>query len=291
VIRWDLMPINIDDPAPAARAADRIDSVVRATGYQGPVWFDKNFELSRQWGVVGLPAVVIVAYGGTVETVTRGWADPVRERVVAGYLGLARDTTTVSTPDSAAVRCRREAAQIRLLWERGKGDSAITTMRRSMPVCSDGADPWVFLARWCWHMGDSAVAQGAVDSAVAADPVDPWGWATAGEFASWLGDFERAQEHARRAISCDSTFAPGWGLLAWSALETGDDSTAERAAGLLQRYNRLDPRLTMVRARLWEKKGDWQRAVATWREAVGRRLRADRDPLTGVIRGDWLGRP
>jgi len=271
-VRWAIVPINVDRAVVSPREATAIDAAARKTGYQGPVWYDAGFELSRHWGMVAVPTVIVTGLGGTVELAQAGWTSARRDRLVSTYFGTANDTTPSVTVDSLLTRCRRDLAHSRFLWRHRAGDSAMALAARVQAACSTSADAPLLLAWWRWEKKDTLGARGAATAAIKADSTDPWSWVTLGAISERCGEFVEARRLAERALGLDSIFAPAWMIVARSSLEAGDTSSTRVAIAALERLSRHDPDLAVTRARLQEQAGDPRGAAAYWRSAVEGRL-------------------
>jgi hypothetical protein len=271
--RWEIVPINVDRAAVSPRESTAIDAVARKMGYQGPVWYDAGFELSRRWGVVAVPTVIVTGLGGAVELAQAGWTSEQRDRIISTYFGTVNDTTPPVAVDSLLTRCRRDLAHSRFLWRHGAGDSAIALAARVQAACSTTADAPLLLAWWRWEKKDTLGARGAATAAIKADSTDPWSWVTLGAISERCGQVVEARRLAERALGLDSIFAPAWMIVARSSLEAGDTLSTRVAIAALERLSRHDPDLAVTRARLQEQAGDPRGAVAYWRAAVEGRLR------------------
>jgi hypothetical protein len=280
---WEIVPINVDRAVLSPREAVAVEAAARKTGYEGPVWHDVEFERTRHWGLVATPTVLITGLGGVVEAMEVGWTADQRRRIVSTYFGAVNDTSPPLTIDTLRTRCRRELGLARLLWRSGADDSAFALAARAQVACPTLPDPSILQAWWHWEKRDTLAARAAATAAIAVDSVSPWAWVTMGEIELRCGRQAEARQLGQRALSLDSGFAPGWSILASSALEAGDTLLVRAAISVLEGRCRHDPEFAAARARLRERAGDASGAVADWRLAVEGRLREHRDRRQGPL--------
>ncbi|MEW5701113.1 MAG: hypothetical protein AB1792_02665 [Candidatus Zixiibacteriota bacterium] len=271
--RWEIMPINVDHALIDSREAASIEAALRQTGYQGPVWYDAEYDRVRRWGLLSVPTVIIARMGGIVELAEVGWSRRQRDRIISTYCGAMTDTTHAVMPDSIEYRCRRDLSHARFLWQSGAGDSAKALARRVQSACSTMADPSILLSWWHWEAQDTVSARAAAAAAVQADSTNPWGWVTLAAVEELCGRCEEARSCAARALALDSTFTPPRFVMARCALIVGDTLLVREAVSHLEKTSRHDPELALIRAKLRELRGDLAGAAADWHEAIGDYLR------------------
>lgn len=272
-VRWQVVPINVDAPSMNASDTSRINSAARQAGWNGPVWYDRDYRIMDSWGVIAIPTLVITSLGGAIDEIEHDWSAPLRDRLFVLYFGAVTDSFPGMTTPASTPQCRTKAESARRLWRMNKKPGAIAVMMSVADSCDGLPDDIARLADWRWSVGDSLRQGLSIAALVRNSERSAWTQCARASFAARRGDDSGAVALCQEAIARDSAFLPAWLQLSGSSLQISDSATAISAYERARVLNRWDARVLQLGASLAETAGEFVESALLMKAAVECRLR------------------
>jgi tetratricopeptide (TPR) repeat protein len=272
-LSWSFLPINVDEWKWRRSTRQRAEAKARELGYKDPVPVDSGLSLFDRFGLVRIPALIATSISGDVDEVEFGWSKNVADRVIKGLLGTADSTSQLPQPPQSDCK-----PALRLLgaawhyWEGADPMRALNQVSRVIRTCSTSAYPHVLSATWRWRLADTLRAGRDAYKARRADSTSPWGWLAVAELDRRRNRVDSSWQAVQQALRLDSSLATAWAIAGRLAATANDTVTVRRAALALERLNRVDPALYVLRALLLRSAGSLANAIALWRELLDPRF-------------------
>ncbi|MBI5867186.1 MAG: hypothetical protein HZB43_02670 [candidate division Zixibacteria bacterium] len=188
---------------------------------------------------------------------------------------LSRTDTTKKVITQQVDTCEaalRRLGTAWLQWEQSDRAAAMMQISRATGMCSTMAYPYALSAVLRWWNGDTAHAGRDAARACTADPSDPWAWLARAEVERRRSHPDSSRAALKRAMALDSTLATGWVINGRLAAEARDTVELKRSISALDRLDRVDPGLPVLRALLLQVTGRWAEAAKAWRDIIRPRL-------------------
>ncbi len=273
-ISWNLLPVNVDRREWTQSIRARADAKARELGYKDTVAIDSGLVLFDRLGLVTVPTLVVANISGDVDELIAGWSKKASNHVLNGVLAKT-DTTkkVVRNPVDTCEAALRRLGTAWLHWEQSDQAAAMVQISRATKMCSTIAYPHALSAVFrCWN-GDTARAGRDAVRACTANPNDPWAWLARAEVERRRVHPDSSRAALKRAMVLDSTLSTGWVINGRLAADARDTIELKRSISVLDRLDRIDPGLPVLRALMHQVSGRWAEAAKAWRDIIRPRLR------------------